>query len=57
MSRDQKSTVIFDLDGTITRYDTYVRFLLYSLFRQPWKIFRLPGLTIDVLKHKIRQAN
>lgn len=52
MSRDQKSTVIFDLDGTITRYDTYVRFLLYSLFRQPWKILRLPGLTIDVLKHK-----
>lgn len=58
MSQEPMSVVIFDLDGTITRYDTYVRFLLYVLYRQPWKLVRLPGLAIDVLRYKSgRQTN
>ncbi|GMT41048.1 MAG: haloacid dehalogenase [bacterium] len=50
--------VVFDLDGTITRYDTYVRFLLFVIYRNPIKLFRLPALAIDILRHKLgRQTN
>lgn len=52
------SVVVFDLDGTITRYDTYLRFLLFVVARNPLKLFRLPLLTIDVLRHKLgKQSN
>jgi phosphatidylglycerophosphatase C len=44
--------VLFDLDGTITRYDTYVRFLLFVIYRLPLKLLQLPPLAIDVLRHK-----
>lgn len=58
MTDDNPSIVVFDLDGTITRYDTYVRFLLYSIYRQPLKTLRLPILAVDVLRHKIgKQSN
>ncbi|MFV2005682.1 MAG: HAD family hydrolase [Gammaproteobacteria bacterium] len=53
MTEDEHPVVVFDLDGTITRRDTYVPFLLYSLYKQPLKILRLPVLAIDVLRHKI----
>jgi len=50
--------VVFDLDGTITRYDTYVRFLLFVIYRSPLKLFRLPALAIDILRHKLgKQTN
>ena len=52
-SRDKIAIVVFDLDGTITRYDTYVRFLLYVISRKPLKLARLPLLSIDVLRHKL----
>ena len=52
-SRDEIAIVVFDLDGTITRYDTYVRFLLYVISRKPLKLARLPFLSIDVLRHKL----
>lgn len=58
MSLDDSVIVIFDLDGTITRYDTYIRFLLFSIYQQPLKTLRLPGLSIDVLRHKLgNQSN
>lgn len=58
MTKDKHPVVVFDLDGTITSRDTYVPFLLYSLYKQPLKILRLPVLAIDVLRHKIgRQSN
>lgn len=53
LSRDETAIVVFDLDGTITRYDTYVRFLLYVIRRRPLKLARLPLLSIDVLRHKL----
>ena len=53
LSRDEIAIVVFDLDGTITRYDTYVRFLLYVISRKPLKLARLPLLSIDVLRHKL----
>ena len=50
--------IIFDLDGTITRYDTYVRFLLYVISRRPHKSMRLPILAFDVIRHKLgNQSN
>ncbi len=49
----QPAIVVFDLDGTITRYDTYVRFLLLAISRNPVKLFQLPVLSIDVLRHKL----
>lgn len=58
MTQENPSIVIFDLDGTITRHDTYVRFLLFSIYQQPLKILQLPMLAIDVLRHKLgRQTN
>ena len=45
---DKKSkpvTAIFDLDGTITRYDTYLRYLIGYLIRHPRRLIpaaRLP---------------
>ena len=57
-SQSDPTIVVFDLDGTITRYDTYVRFLLYVISRSPVKLFRLPVLSFDVLRHKLgRQTN
>ena len=56
--QDDPTIVVFDLDGTITRYDTYVRFLLFVIYRSPLKLFRLPVLAVDVLRHKLgRQTN
>lgn len=52
-SDDETAIVVFDLDGTITRYDTYVRFLLYVIRQKPLKLVRLPLLSIDVLRHKL----
>lgn len=58
MTDVERPIVVFDLDGTITRRDTYVPFLLYALYKQPLKILRLPVLAIDVLRYKIgRQSN
>lgn len=37
--------VVFDLDGTITRHDTLLPFLLACLWRRPW---RLPSLLLIV---------
>ena len=52
-SHGETSIVVFDLDGTITRYDTNIRFLLYVISKKPLKIARLPLLSIDVLRHKL----
>jgi phosphatidylglycerophosphatase C len=53
MTDAEQPIVVFDLDGTITRRDTYVPFLLYALYKQPLKILRLPALAVDVLRYKI----
>ena len=43
---------VFDLDGTITRTDTYVDFLLYCLKRKPVRLVCLPALAAYLLVHK-----
>ena len=37
----EPSLVVFDLDGTLTRRDTYLRYVVGFLARHPWRIFRL----------------
>lgn len=57
MSSEHSRLIVFDLDGTITRHDTYVRFLLYVIRRRPGKLVRLPVLAVDVLRHKLGMRN
>lgn len=41
----RKITVaVFDLDGTLSRRDTYLPYLLGFLIRHPWRVFRVLGL-------------
>ena len=50
--RRTKATIaVFDLDGTITRYDTYVPFLLGFLVSKPLRIFRCGLLPLYALIH------
>lgn len=44
--------VIFDLDGTITRRDTYVAYLLHVLARRPARILNCLGLPLTVMQFK-----
>jgi len=44
--------VIFDLDGTITKYDTYKIFLFLGLKKNPSKWIHIPELLIAALKNK-----
>jgi phosphatidylglycerophosphatase C len=37
----EPSLVVFDLDGTLTRRDTYLLYVFGFLARHPWRIFRL----------------
>lgn len=43
---------VFDLDGTVTRTDTYVDFLLFCLRKKPARLICLPALTAYLLVHK-----
>lgn len=40
------AVAVFDLDGTITRGDTYLAFLLHVLRRRPRRLFRSAGLPL-----------
>jgi len=43
---------VFDLDGTVTRHDTYVDFLLYCFRRKPLRLLSLPALAAYLAVHK-----
>jgi phosphatidylglycerophosphatase C len=48
---------VFDLDGTITRHDTLMPFVLDCLWRRPWRVPRLlllPLLAAGYLLHRDR---
>jgi phosphatidylglycerophosphatase C len=48
---------VFDLDGTITRHDTLIPFVLSCLWRKPWRLPRLlllPPLAFAYLLHRDR---
>ena len=51
------SLAVFDLDGTITRHDTLMPFVLGCLWRKPWRLPRLlvlPPLALSYLLHRDR---
>jgi HAD superfamily hydrolase (TIGR01490 family) len=56
--QSRNTIAVFDLDGTLTRHDTYRRFLLGYASAHPTKLFRFGPLALDALAHKIgRRSN
>ena len=49
-----QNLVVFDLDGTLTRCDTYRSFLIYCLRRRPSRFLRSALLPLDILRFKLR---
>jgi phosphatidylglycerophosphatase C len=45
---------VFDLDGTLTRGDTFVAFCCGLLARSPWRWLRVPILLVPVLAFVVR---
>jgi phosphatidylglycerophosphatase C len=45
-----RSVALLDLDGTITRGDTYLAYLRHVLSRRPYRVLRCLGLPIHVAK-------
>lgn len=45
---------VFDLDGTLAQYDTFVRYLGGALRERPARVLRTVGLPLDVARFKAR---
>jgi phosphatidylglycerophosphatase C len=41
---------VFDLDGTLTRHDTLLLYVIGYLRRHPWRILRLPWMLIPAVR-------
>jgi len=41
---------VFDLDGTLTRHDTLLPYVLGYLRRHPWRLLRLPWIVVPALR-------
>ncbi len=50
---NRRAIAIFDLDGTITKYDTYPRYLLGFLKRQPFRLLATYSLPWVVAQFKL----
>ena len=48
---DADPVVVFDLDGVLTRRDTLTALILRAALRSPWRLVRLPGALIAVVRH------
>jgi phosphatidylglycerophosphatase C len=48
-----QTIAVFDFDGTLTRYDSFVRFLILVLLKYPARVFSCWVLPLDVLGHKL----
>lgn len=48
----EQRIAIFDLDGTLSRRDTYVDFLLFCLRKNPKRLACLPALFVWLVAHK-----
>ena len=42
---------VFDLDGTLTRHDTLLPYVLGYLRRHPWRLVRLPAMLIPLVRY------
>ncbi len=54
---ETRHLVIFDLDGTLTKSDTYVPYLLSVLARRPGRVIRLRGLPWALLSYWSRKID
>jgi phosphatidylglycerophosphatase C len=52
-ARSGEAVALFDLDGTITRGDTYVAFLLAALASHPWRLAGCPGLAVAAARFRL----
>ncbi|OED43398.1 hypothetical protein AB833_03890 [Chromatiales bacterium (ex Bugula neritina AB1)] len=50
---EQQRIAVFDLDGTISRRDTYLTFLYHCLVKRPQRCVKLPLLPCYVLAYKL----
>lgn len=50
---ESRKVIVFDLDGTLTKRDTYLPFLFGFLLRHPWRFLRALHLPIAVAMHLI----
>ena len=57
MLKPQQNIAIFDLDGTITRSDTYLGFLLFLLRKKPLRLLRCYFLPVAVVLFKLKLKN
>jgi HAD superfamily hydrolase (TIGR01490 family) len=48
----EQRIAIFDLDGTLSRRDTFVEFLLFCLRKKPQRLVCLPALIVWLVAHK-----
>lgn len=49
--------VVFDLDGTITRHDTLVPYVIGFLARRPWRLLRLVRVIPALILFALRRAD
>lgn len=54
---ESRSIAVFDLDGTLTKTDTFKRFLLKGAVSNPACITRLPYLSIQFIRNKLGQIS
>lgn len=57
LARTNLQLVFFDLDGTITRRDTLVPYVLSLLMRRPWRLPRLLGVLPALLRFATGNAD
>jgi HAD superfamily hydrolase (TIGR01490 family) len=53
----ERLVAAFDLDGTLTRHDTYIPYLIGFLIRHPWRIFRLWNLPWHIALYAIGKVD
>ena len=53
----QRFVVVFDLDGTLSRRDSYLSYLAGFLLRHPWRLFRTLPLLWAVLQFALRRLD
>lgn len=51
MTQSSPRLAVFDLDGTLTRRDTFGGFMVRALLRWPWRLVLLPRLLIPTLHY------
>jgi len=56
-SQAPRRLALFDLDGTLTRHDTFLPFMLGLLLRQPARWLRLPLVLAPVLRYLTKRLD